>query len=61
MSTEHEYKVVEAMEKYGGSFIQALAECYRRADHINFLKLQIAFPAYWKQYEEMCDKDESSL
>lgn len=46
-------KVVETMEKYGGSFVQALAQCFYRADPINFEKLLKTFPEYWNQYEEM--------
>ena len=45
--------VIEAMEKYGGSFVVALAQAFRRADLTNFAKLKAAFPEYWKQYEEM--------
>ena len=41
------------MEKYGGSFVKALAECFHRADNDNFLKLQLAFHDYWQQYRKM--------
>ena len=54
--TDKEFEVVETMTKYGGSFVKALAECYHRADNNNFIKLKIAFPEYWKQYEEMSNK-----
>lgn len=50
---DHDYEVVEAMRQYGGSFVKALAECFLRADTDNFWKLKIAFPEYWKQYQEM--------
>lgn len=50
---DHEYKVVEAMEKYGGSFVKALAECFHHADRSNINKLKSAFPEYWGQYEKM--------
>ena len=53
---EHEIKVVECMERYGGSFVKALANCFFHADNINFNKLRYAFPEYWKEYEEMADK-----
>jgi hypothetical protein len=36
-----------------GSFVQALAVCFHRADPINFLKLKHTFHEYWDQYEEM--------
>jgi pyruvate/2-oxoacid:ferredoxin oxidoreductase beta subunit len=48
-----EIKVIEAMETYGGSFVKALAECFRRADRRNFVKLLIAFEGYWTEYEIM--------
>lgn len=45
--------VVEAMEIYGGSFVKALAECFRRADRTNFAKLQLTFQSYWMDYLQM--------
>lgn len=42
---------VEAMEALGGSFIKALAECWRRADPCNKSILKYAFAAYWRDYE----------
>jgi hypothetical protein len=53
--TEEQEKVIEAMETYGGSFVAALAQAYRRADRTNFAKLQAAFPEYWQQYLEMAE------
>ena len=47
---DDELFVVEAMKKYGGSFVKALAECFYRADRVNFIILQQAFPNYWLQY-----------
>ena len=49
---DQEYGVVERMGKYGGSFVKALAECFRMADPINFKKLKSTFIEYWKHYEE---------
>lgn len=56
MYSEQDFKVVEAMEKYGGSFVAALAECLRRADTQNFWKLRLAFPEIWNQYTDMAAK-----
>jgi len=50
---EEDYKVVEAMEKYGGSFVKALAECARRADVHNLRKIKETWSDYWQQYKEM--------
>lgn len=49
--TDKELNVVKKMEKYGGSFVQALAICFYRADYINFEKLKTTFSEYWNQYE----------
>lgn len=51
--SDQEMKVIEAMEKYGGSFVVSLAQCFRRADQMNRIKLKHAFPEYWNQYSEM--------
>lgn len=54
--TDEEFQVVQCMSQYGGGFVQSLAECFRRADRVNFAKLQIAFSNYWEQYKEMSEK-----
>jgi hypothetical protein len=45
--------VIDAMEKYGGSFVKALAETARRADPINLRRVKAAWPEYWNQYVHM--------
>jgi len=50
---DEQLKVVEQMEKYGGSFVQALAQCFYRADAKNFATLQLAFPEIWAEYEKL--------
>lgn len=54
---DQDIEVFEAMEKYGGSFVKALATAMARADAINLAKLKAAFPEYWQQYSEMAEKD----
>lgn len=56
---DNDYKVIEAMEKYGGSFVQALAVAYRRADPTNYAKLRATFGEYWFQYEAMVKDEEA--
>ena len=56
---EHDYHIVSMMEKYGGSFVKALANACHHADPINLAKLKNAFPEYWKEYEEMFDEYET--
>ncbi len=52
MNTEQDSKIVEAMERYGASFVKALAVCFQRADSINFSKLRNTFSNYWEEYEK---------
>ena len=49
---EEEFEIVEKMEKYGGSFVKALAECFYRADRHNIDRLKLAFPDYWEEYKD---------
>lgn len=53
--TGNDLNIIEAMEKYGGSFVAALAQAARRADADNLARLKKAFPEYWKQYAEMAE------
>lgn len=48
--------VLENMKRYGGSFVQALAECFYRADEINFVILKTAFPDIWDKYKNFKNK-----
>lgn len=48
-----DYWTIEAMTKYGGSFMKALAECARRADRQNFSKIKTTWIEYWTEYEKM--------
>lgn len=50
---DEEFKIIEAMETYGGSFVKSLSQCFRHADPINFKKLKDAFPEYWEKYKKM--------
>ena len=48
-------KTIEAMERYGGSFVVALAQAAHRADKNNLERIKVAFPEYWQQYTEMAE------
>ncbi len=52
--TEHNrietFKVAAAMDKYGGSFVQALGDAIRHADQRNLQRIKDAFPDYWEKY-----------
>lgn len=52
---DQDLKVIECMERYGGSFVVALAQAARRADADNLAKIKSTWSDYWKQYTEMAD------
>jgi hypothetical protein len=52
-----DYDVIEAMKRYGGSFVKKLAEAFALADPQNQARLKAAFPEYWKKYTEMAEID----
>lgn len=45
--------ILQNMINYGGSFIYALADCYRRADIFNKRKLVTAFEEEFERYLKM--------
>jgi len=58
--SEADLNVINAMKKYGGSFVSHLGAAAQHADRQNLAKLKATFPEYWKQYAEMADQKESS-
>lgn len=53
-------ETLDAMKKYGGSFVNSLADCIKQADSSNQAKLFRAFPEYIEQYRKLAEKDKSS-
>lgn len=51
--THEEAKVIEIMDRCGGSFVQALAICFKRADPTNFKILKDSFNNYWTMYDNL--------
>lgn len=47
-----DYWTIEAMAKYGGSFVKALAEAARHADRQNLAKIKTTWVEYWMEYEK---------
>jgi hypothetical protein len=47
---------IETMERLGGSFVRALAECWLRADPANRARLEAAFADYFNQYADLAAK-----
>lgn len=56
METEKDTYMIEAMEKYGGSFVKSLASMLWLADIFNYNKLAKTFPEYFEQYKDMIKK-----
>lgn len=52
---ESDMKTLEAMEKYGGSFVSHLATAARHADPVNLQKIKATFSEYWREYKEMAE------
>lgn len=52
----NDYKTLDAMELYGGSFASAIAVAAQRADHFNYTRLKKAFPDLWKEYAAMAEQ-----
>lgn len=48
-----DFRVLNAMRIYGGSFVKALATAALCADEQNRARIKAAFPEYWSKYTEM--------
>ena len=57
MTEVDDYAVMEMMRRYGGSFVQRLADAFRAADLQNQRRLKAAFPEYWATYKAMAEKE----
>ena len=47
---DQDYKILEAMATYGGSFVKSLAWAAQRADSENYAKLKDTFHDIWNSY-----------
>lgn len=50
MNDTEKLHTIQAMRNYGGSFVQALATAWERADSDNSRRIQDAFPEYMHDY-----------
>jgi len=55
MNNHQIYKALENMDRFGGSFMQSLAVCYRKADPCNQEKLLYAFMSDFLEYYHFND------
>jgi hypothetical protein len=53
MSDLTDYDVIEAMVRYGGSFVRSLGQLYRQADADNQRRLREAFQEYFTEYRDI--------
>ncbi|HRJ06902.1 MAG TPA: hypothetical protein PK911_05145 [Candidatus Saccharibacteria bacterium] len=52
MSAE-DVKVIQAMIRFGGSFVKALGHAAFAADPENLQKIKDTWPEYWEKYTDM--------
>jgi len=52
-------KILNTMEKCGGSFASSLAVCFMNADSTNFIRLRLAFNDLWEKYDKMAEMIEA--
>lgn len=50
---ERDSWTVDAMEQYGGSFVEILGALARRADPDNLILIKSTWPDYWLEYQAM--------
>jgi hypothetical protein len=51
-------KIIEAMQRYGGSFSRSIGNALMYADEINYKRLVKAFPDLIEQYKEFAISEE---
>lgn len=52
MSSE-DINIVEAMQRFGGGFANALAKAAIRADADNFRRIKEGWPELWEEYSKL--------
>ncbi len=52
-----DHQIIETMEQRGGGFVYALAQCFRKADPHNAMRLKSEFSDYWEDYRFTCIKE----
>jgi hypothetical protein len=53
---QDDYAITEAMLRYGGSFVAALAKAFRAGDRENQQRLKDTFPHYWQEYAALAQQ-----
>lgn len=55
MRHDDKLKVIQAMQDYGGSFVQQLAKLWLIADETNCQRIERAFDEYIEKYKNMAE------
>ncbi len=55
--SEQEQDTIDAMKRYGGSFVKQLAELYMLGDPINQRRLAREFSDYFERYARIASDD----
>lgn len=50
---EEDFKIINTMKRFGGSFVLRLAQLAEHADPENLSKIKKTWPEYWEQYKKM--------
>ena len=53
---QDDIEILEAMNKYGGSFARSISLAAWAADSENYAKLKAAFPELWERYATFSQK-----
>ena len=56
MNKQDDIEILDAMNKYGGSFAKSISLAAWAADSENYAKLKDAFPELWTQYATFVKK-----
>ena len=57
LSKDEVLEVANAMKQFGGSFVEALGECFIKADPVNQIKLHNAFTNLYEQYKKISEEE----
>ena len=56
----NDHNVIQAMSKFGGHFVQHLAEAAMHADTDNLERIKNTWPEYWNQYSKMAERNQTN-
>lgn len=59
---DRDLRTIQAMERYGGGFVKALAVAakWNHADDSNLARIKAAFPLIWERYSAMGEHEEGA-